>query len=147
MNHKKIIIGILIFLVIAVIALFIAKAAKDKKAANAADPTKKPVENTGNTMNLQPQTPAAPAPNKDFPIFWNVKSEAVQTLQAALGVTQDGIVGEKTLAALNKATGENYPGYSLFYIADKAALDKIIDKVINKQMSASVWQPWVFSIK
>ena len=100
MNHKKILIGLFVFLAVAVVLLFVAKAAKDKKDKAAKEATA-PTAPTATAAT--PQAPAAPANVASYPIVYNKFSEAVKPLQVALGVTADGILGANTLRVMNEA--------------------------------------------
>jgi murein L,D-transpeptidase YcbB/YkuD len=103
MKPKTILIVLLVALAISgVVLYFLKKAADAKKAALQADA---PI-GAGNATSLPPTAtgkPAvAPVTNSDYPIVYNKYSYSAKPLQAALNVTQDGIIGPKTLAALAK---------------------------------------------
>jgi hypothetical protein len=146
MNHKKIIIGAIIFLVIAVIALFVAKAVKDKKDKAAAEKAAaQPAAPAATKNTANPTAPAAA--NSNFPIVWNKYNPAVIPLQAALGVKADGVVGNNTVAALNKLSGVSYPASLMFYISDQATVDALINKakqttVATPPYVAPSWMSW-----
>lgn len=131
MNHKKIIIGILIFLVVAVIILFVAKAAKDKKAqeekdkAAGANNTPAP-PTTATPPFVAPATVAA----NGFPIVPNVFNENVKALQSELGVKVDGIFGANTLAKLRLYIPD-FPAN--FSITSQSSLNNYILTVKNKR--------------
>jgi murein L,D-transpeptidase YcbB/YkuD len=102
MKPKTILIVLLVALAISGIILYFIKQAADKKKAEALGGTQgnyeQPKSGAGNT-----NTPAVvPIASGDYPIIYNRFSEAAKPIQAALGVTQDGIPGPKTLAEWKK---------------------------------------------
>lgn len=98
MNHKKILIFLAVVLIIGVVVLFVVSAAKAKAAA-AAKGTANPQPQAQTQQTQQQQVPSQ---NNDYPVMYGVKSEAAKQLQVALGVVADGIIGQKTLAALQR---------------------------------------------
>ncbi|MCX6208365.1 MAG: hypothetical protein NTZ59_02390 [Bacteroidetes bacterium] len=124
MNHKKIIIGLVAFLIIAVVILFITKAKQAKKVEDKAG-TQPAATPQAATTHATPQQVLAVA--NGFPIMYMKKSEAAKILQNALGVAQDGIVGDKTLAELKKYV--NVPSNTLWIINNTSELDLLIAKI------------------
>jgi hypothetical protein len=134
MNHKKILIGLGIFLAIAVVLLFVVKSNKDKAANNTptTTPNTAPTTTTANTTTTTP--PILQGVVSDFPIVYMQKSNAAKQLQKALGVAPDGKIGDITLKALNqtlKLTGKD--AYTIrFSIPNQATLNAIINQVTAK---------------
>ncbi len=131
MNHKKILIGLGVFLVLAVVALFVIKAKKATPAANANNNN----NNAGTGANPTPATPAATPPkeaDRSFPISYLKFSEAAKLLQAKVGMKDDGEIGDKTLLAWNKIlsdAGVNQYYDNTFVIKDIAALNNILAQI------------------
>lgn len=105
MKPKTILIVLLVALAISgVVLYFIKKAADAKKAALQQDTVSglisTPTTSLPTTATGKPAV--APVTNSDYPIVYNKYSYSAKPLQAALGVTEDGIIGPKTLAALAK---------------------------------------------
>lgn len=127
MKPKTILIVLLVALAISgVVLYFIKKAADAKKAALQNDAP----SGAGNTTSLpatatgKPNT--APVTNSDYPIVYNKYSFSAKPLQAALGVTEDGIIGPKTLAALAKY----WQGATQYFrIDNKIQRDQILNTI------------------
>ncbi len=148
MNHKKIIIGLVIAVVVAVIILLFVKAAKDKKDKETADKLKAaaataPTANTGTPApNIAPPSPAATT-DKNFPIVYNKFSERAKDLQKQLGFTGsavDGIIGEKTLKKWNDtlaSSGINNLFTIYFKIENAAQLNTAIKQISTAQAATA----------
>lgn len=139
MNHKKIIIGLLVFLAIAIIVLFVTGANAKKKQQQAAEANN--VQN-GNSSTT-PATPAANTPAvasvNSFPIVYGNKApnELVKELQKALGVTEDGLFGRETLAAIQKWYDAKYT--NAYTIQNLAQLTTVMNAIAtNKAKATSV---------
>lgn len=101
MKPKTILIVLLVALAISGVVLYFIKKAADAKKAAAQQDTPPGSSNTATNSGAS-ATPPAPVTNSDYPIVYNKYSYSAKPLQAALGVTEDGIIGPKTLAQLAK---------------------------------------------
>ena len=127
MKPKTILIVLVVALAISGIVLyFIKKNAEAKKATmqEGAAGGSGIAANSGASATTTPTTP--PVSNSDYPIVYNKYSYSAKPIQAALGVTQDGMIGPKTLAELDKY----WIGVTVrFTIDNQAARDAIVNQI------------------
>ncbi|MFC4232128.1 hypothetical protein ACFOW1_09515 [Parasediminibacterium paludis] len=132
MKPKVILIVLLVALAISgIILYFIKKNADAKKAV--LQPGATTGSNTANNSGAA-VTPTTPVSNSDYPIIYNTYSEAAKPIQEALGVTQDGYLGPKSLNEL----GKYWVGVTTkFAIYNEAARDALVNKIkAAKQQNA-----------